>query len=205
MFKKKWIMLLTAMLMSFVVLIGGCGTAEEKIEEENELVSDWQDTQAVLDENSLGIFTTQDIYGETVTQEIFQDYDLTLVNLFATWCSPCVAEMPELAQLQKNMADQGVNVVAVVLDAVDASGELDLKALALAQQLAAKSEAEFSFLVPDTTYFNGRLYGVQAVPESFFVDHEGKIVGETYVGARSLDEWTAIVELELASLSGEGA
>ncbi len=205
MFKKKWIMLLTAMLMSFVVLIGGCGTAEEKIEEENELVSDWQDTQAVLDENSLGMFTTQDIYGETVTQEIFQDYDLTLVNLFATWCSPCVAEMPELAQLQKNMADQGVNVVAVVLDAVDASGELDLKALALAQQLAAKSEAEFSFLVPDTTYFNGRLYGVQAVPESFFVDYEGKIVGETYVGARSLDEWTAIVELELASLSGEGA
>ena len=37
---------------------------------------------------------------ETVTQDIFADYDLTMVNVWATWCGYCVEEMPELAKLK---------------------------------------------------------------------------------------------------------
>ena len=39
-----------------------------------------------------------------------------LVNLWATWCAPCVKEMPTLAALQKRYADKGVTVVAVSID-----------------------------------------------------------------------------------------
>ncbi len=40
-----------------------------------------------------------------------------MVNIFTTWCSPCVAEMPELEKLYQQMKDKGVGVVGVVLDA----------------------------------------------------------------------------------------
>ena len=149
-----------------------------------------------------GPFTTQDVNGTTYTQELFQDYDLTLVNVFTTWCSPCVAEIPELEKLHQQMADKGVNVVGVVLDVLNEKGEIDQTALEKAQQLAQKTGATYPFLLPDSTYFNGRLIGIEAFPETFFVDKNGKIVGETYSGSAGLEEWTAVVEQELANLKG---
>lgn len=173
---------------------GKTGDNDSAIESEADLETE---------EMSAGLtFTTQDIYGETVTEDIFKEYDLTLVNCFATWCSPCIAEMPELAQLHETMAEKKVNVVAVCLDSLNNEGEVDEDAVSLAKQIAEYSGAEFTFLVPDEMYFGGRLSGIQAVPESFFVDGNGNIVGETYVGARDLAAWTEIVEQELANLAG---
>lgn len=206
MFKKRCMIVMATIMIGVTALFSGCGSKGDNAEgqQTEEQTNDSQNAASNQDTTAQGsglIFTTQDIYGQTVTQDIFKDYDLTLVNLFATWCSPCIAEMPELAQLQKNMAEKNVNIVAVCLDALNNAGELDLEALALAQQIDEYSEADFMFLVPDETYFNGRLMGVQAVPESFFVDSNGNIVGETYVGARDLETWTDVVEQELANLS----
>lgn len=149
---------------------------------------------------SVGEFTTQDIHGETVTQDIFKDYDLTLVNIFATWCSPCVGEMPDLEKLHQQMADRGVNVVGVVLDTLDENGEIIQEELELAQQLEVKTGVTYPILLPDPGYFNGRLTGIDAIPETFFVDKNGNIVGETYTGSGTLEDWIEIVEKELASL-----
>lgn len=66
-----------------------------------------------------------------------------------------------------------------------------------AKLLAETTEVTYPFLIPDAGYLNGRLAGIQAVPETFFVDKEGNIVGETYSGSRSLEEWKRIVETEL--------
>ena len=41
---------------------------------------------------------------------------------------------------------------------------------------------------------NGRLAGIEAVPETFFVDKNGDIVDETYSGSRSFEDWQSIVE-----------
>ena len=60
-------------------------------------------------EGSLGEFTMQDINGETYTQEMFADYDLTMVNVFTTWCSPCIGEIPDLQKLRDEVESQGVN------------------------------------------------------------------------------------------------
>lgn len=47
---------------------------------------------------------------------------------------------------------------------------------------------------------SGRLTGIEGFPETFFVDKNGNIVGETYSGSRSLEDWLTIVEQELANL-----
>ena len=145
-------------------------------------------------EGSLGEFTMQDINGETYTQEMFADYDLTMVNVFTTWCSPCIGEIPDLQKLRDEVESQGVNVVGICLDAIGSSGEADPQVVETAKELAERTGVSYPFLIPDASYLNGRLATINAVPETFFVDKEGNIVGETYSGSRSLEEWKGIVE-----------
>ena len=53
---------------------------------------------------------------------------------------------------------------------------------------------------PDKNMMNGRLQGISAFPETFFVDKNGNIVGETYSGSHTLEEWKEIVEKELSAI-----
>lgn len=39
-----------------------------------------------------------------------------MVNVFTTWCSPCVAEMPDLEKLSQQVGDRNVAVVGIVMD-----------------------------------------------------------------------------------------
>ncbi len=150
----------------------------------------------------LGEFSTQDIEGNAYTQDIFKDYDLTMVNVFATWCTPCVAEMPDLEKLHQQVADQGVNVVGVVLDVLDETGEIVQENQERAKELVEKTGVTYTVLLPDSTYLNGRLLGIDAIPETFFVDKNGNIVGETYTGSDSLEGWLEVVEKELKNVQG---
>lgn len=147
---------------------------------------------------NIGTFETKDVNGKTYTEDVFKDYDLTLVNVFATWCSPCVEEMPELEALRKEYADKGIKlgIVGVVMDTKTTSG-VDEGAVERAQALAKNSGANFPFLMPDDGEMNGRLTGIQAYPETFFVDKDGNIVSEAYVGARTQEDWSEIVKAEL--------
>jgi len=151
---------------------------------------------------SLGTFTTQDVNGKEYTQDMFKDYDLTLVNIFATWCTPCVAEMPELEKLYQQMKDQGVNVVGFVMDVLDENAQTVPENLERAQVLVERTGVTYPVLLPDSTYLNGRLTGIEAFPETFFVDKDGNVVGGTYSGSAGLEDWLEVVEKELAALKG---
>lgn len=186
--------------------ISGCGEKEKPAPgkqpaQESEAAEGNLADAPASEEGKVGEFSTQDVNGEAYTQEMFADYDLTLVNIFATWCSPCMGEIPDLQELYVKMKDKGVNVVGIVLDAVDIDGNTSEETLETARLLAEYTGAEYPFLIPDAGNLNGRLSEVSAVPETFFVDREGKVVGETYTGSRSLEEWEQIVETELKGVS----
>ncbi|WP_338115243.1 TlpA disulfide reductase family protein [Oceanirhabdus seepicola] len=147
----------------------------------------------------MGEFKAQDIFGNEITENIFMDYDLTLVNIFTTWCSPCVAEIPHLAEIDSEMEGKGVNVVGIVMDVND-KGSINEEKLAKANAIAKKTGAEFEFIIPDDALRKSRLKGISAYPETFFVDSKGNIIGDAYVGARSKEEWIKIIEKELKSI-----
>jgi hypothetical protein len=149
---------------------------------------------AVTDLSNL---VTKDIEGKEFSSKDFANYDLTMVNVFATWCTACVQEIPALAEVQKEMQPKGVNIVGVVTDTVDDTGE-NQEALEKAKLIMEKTGANYSFLMPDKSNFNGRLNGIQALPETFFVDKNGQIVGESYSGSHNKKDWTEIIEKELA-------
>ena len=181
---------------------------EKKERPENGFVlsekSDLENTMAFSTDSQnvatdLSNIQTMDIDGKEFSGKDFSDYDLTMVNVFATWCSPCVQEIPNLAEIQKEMKGKGVNIVGVVTDTVDQTGE-NQEALEKAKLIRERSKAEYPFLIPDKSNFNGRLSGIQAFPETFFVDKKGQIVGETYSGSHNKKAWLEIIEKELAKV-----
>ena len=181
---------------------------EKKERPENGFVlsekSDLENTMAFSTDSQnvatdLSNLQTVDIDGKEFSGKSFSDYDLTMVNVFATWCSPCVQEIPDLAEIQKEMKDKGVNIVGVVTDTVDQTGE-NQEALEKAKLIRERSKAEYPFLIPDKSNFNGRLSGIQAFPETFFVDKKGQIVGETYSGSHNKKAWMEIIEKELTKV-----
>ena len=126
--KKTSAFFLTGILC--IALSGGCAQKQEKTQKnESETVSDTNTAlESTTKENdapdilSLGEFSLEDITGTAYTNEMFQDYKLTMINVFTTWCTPCINEIPDLEKLHQEMKEQGVNVVGVVLDATDEAG-----------------------------------------------------------------------------------
>ena len=166
--------------------------------------SDLENTMAFMEGagntvTDLSNITTKDIHGKEFSSKDFANYDLTMVNVFATWCTACIQEIPDLVEVQKEMQAKGVNIIGIVTDTVDDTGE-NREALEKAKLIQEKTKANYSFLMPDKTNFNGRLNGIQALPETFFVDKNGQIVGETYSGSHNKKDWTAIIEKELSAL-----
>lgn len=201
--RKKLLQALSILGMCSLIIAGGCASGEDSSSKLKEgAAREEKADQEVLDAGgseasdggSLGEFSMEDVNGETYTQEMFADHDLTMINVFTTWCSPCIREIPDLEKLSKEMEDQGVQVVGIVLDV---SGNADEETIEKAKLLAEKTGAAYPFLIPDAGYLNGRLAGISAVPETFFADKEGNIVGETYSGSRSFEDWKGIVEKEL--------
>ena len=134
-------------------------------------------------------FITTDVEGNTVTQEIFADYDLTMVNIWATWCGYCVEEMPELAKL-KNMLPENVNIITIC---DDASYEPELT-----QQILKESGANFQTLQTTDEMYTQLLAYVYAFPTTFFVNSEGIPVVQPLTGVPSMenaaDAYYSIIE-----------
>ncbi|MEH2950840.1 TlpA disulfide reductase family protein [Sporofaciens sp. JLR.KK001] len=201
--RKKLLQALSILGMCSVIIAGGCASGEDSSSKlKEDAAQEEKADQEILDAGgseasdggSLGEFSMEDVNGETYTQEMFADHDLTMINVFTTWCSPCIREIPDLEKLSKEMEDQGVQVVGIVLDV---AGNADEETIEKAKLLAEKTGAAYPFLIPDAGYLNGRLAGISAVPETFFADKEGNIVGKTYSGSRSFEDWKGIVEKEL--------
>lgn len=163
-------------------------------------VFDQPSASANMDAENVGTFETTDIDGNSYTESVFGDYDLTLVNAFTTWCSPCVNEMPELEQLYQELKDQGVGVVGMVMDTVGDDGKTDEEVVKKAQALKEKTGVTYPLLIPDAGMLNGRIQGLQSFPESFFVDKNGNIVSDAIMGSNTLQGWEDAVVQKMEEL-----
>ncbi len=150
--------------------------------------------------SDLTSFWTLDLKGNEVTQAVFAPYKLTLVNIWATFCPPCLEEMPALAQLRTEYKDKGVNIIGIVTDVYSTNQLTFTKNRATANLIIQKTGADYLHLLPSEDLVEARLQYSQAVPETFFVDSLGRIVGETYVGSRTKAVWKSVIDKTLAGL-----
>ncbi len=93
-----------------------------------------------------------------------------------------------------------MQIVGVVIDALDRYGRVDDKIKADARKIIDKTKADYLHVVPTIAMFSGLLKDVQAVPTTIFVDSKGHQIGEAYLGSRSYKDWKKIIDsiLEVA-------
>ena len=162
----------------------------------------WTGKTVTLEEEyrPLGGLDTTDIYGRAVDETLLQGYRLTMVNVWATYCNPCINEMADLGRLAEDMKAEGVQIVGLLSDATDASLSSVEYKVNLAREIAEATGASYPHLLPSKKLYRKVISGISAVPTTFFVDETGAIVGGPYVGARNYSAWKQIIENELAKL-----
>lgn len=147
--------------------------------------------QAMNEVVPFGAFEAEDIRGDKpVTEAVFADADVTLVNYWTTWCGPCRAEMPDLAKIAEQ-SEGRVQVLGVLLDGVTGNDlARDEDAIDAAITLMDASGVEFPVVLPDAWLMAiGGL--VSAVPTTFLIDRDGNVLGYTE-GSRTADEWITL-------------
>lgn len=122
-------------------------------------------------------FSTTDMDGKKVTNAIFSEYDLTVVNFWATYCNPCIDELPELAKWKKELPDN-VNLIGLLVDVDDKESDQ----YHLAEKIIKETGADYQHLIA-TEAFDDMISNLVGVPTTFLIDKEGKIVGEPFAGA----------------------
>jgi len=113
-------------------------------------------------------FTVQDSDRKVSLQEFRGK--VVVLNFWATWCPPCVDEMPSLVQLQQRMKNKGVEVLAVSVDA-DQS----------AYQEFLKSYKVDLLTVRDPNQKSNNLYGTFKFPETYIIDRNG-VLRRKFIG-----------------------
>ena len=145
-------------------------------------------------------FETADLDGNNVTEALFTSNKLTMINIWGTFCPPCIREMPDLGRLSADYKAKGVQIVGVVIDALDRYGRVDSKIKADARKIIDRTKADYLHVVPTVAMFSGLLKDVQVVPTTIFVDSQGRQIGDVFLGSRSYKDWKKIIDsiLEVA-------
>ena len=167
MMKKTAILAILIMLLS----LASCSKADSTSE-------DTVSTEPTSGIKAITEFTTVDLDGNEVTQDVFADAKITMINYWGTYCSPCIKELPELQKISKKY-EGDAQLIGVPVD-VDFSDK-DSAAYKNALKYLEWAEAD---------YLNIQMAGglleyaqtMQYVPTSIFVDSEGNLIGDPVIG-----------------------
>ena len=135
-------------------------------------------------------FETTDTEGNAVSsEELFGSHEITMVNIWASWCGFCIDEMEELEAINGRLAEKNCAVVGLLSD-----GDEEAALASGLETLKEKGVTYVNILPPENM---DDLFMISAYPTTFFVDREGVIVGAPIVGAR-VDQYEPMLEAILA-------
>lgn len=97
-----------------------------------------------------------------------------MVNFWATWCGPCVKEIPDFVELYNQYKDKGLEIVGI---------SIDQKGWAVVQPFIKKHRIEYPIVLA-TPQFAGDYDNINAIPTTYIVNKNGYIV-ERLLGSRS--------------------
>jgi thiol-disulfide isomerase/thioredoxin len=113
--------------------------------------------------------------GQETTLAAFQGR-VVLLNFWATWCAPCIREMPSLDRLQAKLKGEGLVVVAV---------SEDFAGLDLVEPFFERMKLENLAIFLDSDGALSKAFGIAGLPTTLLIDREGRVVG----GLEGPAEW----------------
>lgn len=134
-------------------------------------------------------FSANTIEGEEISSDIFANSRLTMINVWATYCNPCLSEMPDLGELAAEYDAEEFQIIGIVSDVID-GGEAE--SIEYAKELIEETGAAYPHLLLNESLYMNLVGAVDAVPMTFFVTKEGEVLG--YVtGAQKKSVWEEII------------
>lgn len=201
---KKSLILLLALLM-----LSGCGNSAgttpntDSSAPSSSQTDDAQSNDSAASESSDGsaetfqlTFTAKDLDGNEVDQSVFANAKLTMMNIWATFCGPCINEMPELGEL----AAEGGTDYQIIGVCADLNGTEDM--LEDAKEIVSQTKANYLHLQPAEDLYPV-LTASSSVPVTFFFDSEGKLVGKGILGAQDKDTWSQVISERLEMVKAD--
>jgi len=128
-------------------------------------------------------FTIVTDNGRQVTRASFGG-KLLVLNFWATWCPPCIEELPSLNEFQRRLADSGVVVLGVSVDTNGNAYRQFLQKAGVRFLTARDPEANIS-----------SDYGTFKFPETYVIDQNGKVV-QKHIGARNWADEQLLIEIK---------
>ena len=115
---------------------------------------------------------------------------VVLLNFWASWCGPCLEEMPRLSAWQRSYAAAGLQIIGVSMD----------DSAAPAKRLLAKRPVDYPVALGDAKL--GESYGgVLGLPESFLIDRRGRVVAR-FKGEANLAQMESKIQSLLRTPAG---
>ena len=211
--KKKFLCLLCAALIA----MGGCGGSAAQQEEKglsksvpNEEISEESVEETNTDDAGraaiqIGDFEAKTLSGETASQEIFEKSKLTMLNIWATFCGPCIQEMGGLGELNREYEPEEFQIVGLISDVYSQTQSKEIQQiieenLETAEAIVEATEADYTHLILNQPLWEKLGGYMQYVPTTIFLDSEGRQVGEIYSSAHSKEEWKEIIDNVLSEM-----
>ena len=109
-------------------------------------------------------FTLDDLDGNEISLSDFRG-QIVVLNFWATWCPPCMAEIPDFVETFNEYRDKDVQFIGV--------SDEDISTL---KKFAADYNINYPILIDDKNIM--AIWGIRAIPTTFILDRDGKIVFE---------------------------
>lgn len=176
--------------IALAALLTGCGgknggNAAERADEKAAQEITEQLTEEEKDKSAQIAFECQDMDGNTVSASVFSESKLTMVNVWATYCNPCLSEMPGLGELDGEYEPEEFQIIGIISDVMEGADEA---AIDNAAALIEATGADYTHLLLNESVYRALLTEVTAVPTTFFVDENG-VVLDMVIGAMEKSAW----------------
>lgn len=140
----------------------------------NEMEYDMDDDIAVMPD-----FSAPDLDGKTVSaMDVVKQNELTIIDFWASWCGPCMQEMPHMVQLYQLYHPKGLGILGVSLDT-------DADAWKNAVKQTGATWTQISELKKNSEI--ARMFGVNAIPFTLIVDKGGNVLAGGLTGTELED------------------
>ena len=116
---------------------------------------------------------------------------VTLLNIWGTFCGPCISEMPGLGDLARTYAEQGLGIVGLTCDILDGSGNIQADIVENARDILDTTGVEYPILILNSALEDAT--DLQYVPTTYIVDATGHILFGPIVSSMPASEWETLI------------